>query len=380
MSFFGAEVEVVVFDPWSFMVIPGAFVMILNIDTSEIITGETNNAGSFFASDLFPGQYAILASKLGFRDNTQLVGIGGGSQQITIALVPVSGEPPTEPPTVVDVGFTVVDEIGGRLGGATVFLGDLVGTTNVNGIVILRELPIAVLNWVVSLAGFNNSTGILDTSSITELEVVLIDISQPPPPPLLEHRITVNVLDPSGVPVSGVRIRATRIEGGFDFVILADPNGSAVFNNVLSGTYQIRVLSRSGTVFDEVAVFVGEDVTVSLSVVIQWALSVSSTFGGSTNPSSGRDHFFSDGQIVPVSAKPLPLVYKFNEWDLDGQIFTDNPIDVEMLSDHTIRGAFGLLETQDLIKPLLIIGGIVIVGLLVLRKPRAPTIIIQKSS
>ena len=378
MSFF-TQLEVVSFNPWDMTVVPQALVMVLNINTSEIFMGETNNAGSFFVP-LFPGQYAVLVSKFGFRDNTQLVGVGGPFQQITMAMVPTTGEPPPDPPTVVDVGFTVVDAVGNRVGGATVSLNGFVGATNSFGIVIFRDVPIAVLNWVVSLAGFNDSTGILDTSSITELEVVLIDISQPPPPPLLEHRITVNVLDPTGVPVPGVRIRATRIEGGFDFVILADQNGSAVFNNVLSGTYQIRVLSRSGTVFDEVAVFVGEDVTISLSVVIQWALSVSSTFGGSTDPSSGRDHFFTDGEIVPVSAKPLPLIYKFNEWDLDGQIFTDNPIDVEMLSDHTIHGTFELLETQDLIKPLLIIGGIVIVGLLVLRKPRAPTIIIQKSS
>ena len=366
MSFFGTEVEVVAFNPWTMMVVPNAFVMILNINTSEIITGETNNAGSFFASGLMPGQYAVLVSKLGFRDNTQLIGIGGGSQQITMALIPVSGEPPPVPPTVVDVGFTVVDAAGGRLGGATVVLGSMMGTTNSVGIVIFRDVAIAVLNWVVSLPGFNDSTGILDTSSITELQVLLTDISQPPPPPLLEYTISVNVSDPTGIPVSGVRVRTTRIEGGFDLVFLTDQNGRAMFNNALAGSYQIRVLSRSGTVFDEVSVFVDSDITVSLGIIIQWVLSVSANFGGSTEPSSGRDHFFSNGEVVQVKGMPLPL-YKFSSWDLDGQTFTDNPIPVEMLSDHTIRGTFNLLETQDILRPLLIIGAVVVGGLVLLK-------------
>ncbi len=364
MSFF-TQLEVVSFNPWDMTVVPQALVMVLNINTSEIFMGETNNAGSFFVP-LFPGQYAVLVSKFGFRDNTQLVGVGGAFQQITIALVPTTGEPPPEPSTVVDVGFTVVDAAGGRIAGATVFLEGLEGVTNFNGIVIFREVPIAVLNWAVVLTGFNNSVGVIDTSSITELTVLLTDITQPPPPPLVEHTLSVVVTDPDGKPVPSVRVRASRIEGGFDFVKLTDETGGVVFNNVLTGSYQVRVLSRSGTVFDEVLVFVDQDTTVNLGVVIQWVLSVSANFGGSTTPSSGRDHFFSDGEIVPVKATPLPL-YKFSEWNLDGQTFTSNPINVEMLSDHTIQGVFELLEVQDLTRTVLIVGAVVLGGFLLLK-------------
>ncbi len=365
MSFFEADVLIVVANGWTLDVIPDAVVSFLNLGTGDIFEGRTNAAGDVMFR-VRPGQYGLFVNKSGFREFSQVVGVGLGLIEIPVLMIPSTGTPPIIPPTVVEVGVTVVNEAGNRLGGATVVLGGVVQTTSAFGFAVFPDMPIAVLDWTVSLSGFNDSTGIIDSSRITDFVVVLIDISQPPPPPILEHTITVSVVDTNGTPLPNIRVRVVRREGGFDAARSTDANGLRVFRNALAGTYDVSALSRADAGFDDVTLFVDRDVTVNLSVPLIWLLSVTSEFGGTTDP-SGRNLAFTDGSIVQVKGTPLPL-YKFTGWNLDGQPFTDNPIAVEMLSDHVIHGGFSLVEVPDIQRTLLIVGAVVVGGFLLLRR------------
>ncbi|GAF67326.1 unnamed protein product, partial [marine sediment metagenome] len=316
---------------------------------------------------------AIIVSKAGFRDNSQLVGVGGSFQQIPIALVPSSGDPPPDPPVVTDLRVAVKNEAGAALPGAHVIVGTLGGTTGSYGTIIFKDIAFAVYNWVVSLQGYHDSTGTVDTTKITDFNVVMVELSQPPPPPIIEHTITVVVKDPKGTAVASVRVRAARLEGGFDLISLTNAGGSVVFKNAPTGDYQIRVLSRSGIIFDEALLFVGQNLTVNLSVVIQWLLKVSSSFGGFIDPS--RDTYFADGEVVQVKGTPLPL-FKFVEWELDGEVVTDNPVNVEMTADHTIHATFELLEGEDFTKWLLY-GAIGFGALFVLTRGETKVVVVK---
>lgn len=345
MSFFETELVISVFNAWTLDVVPQAEVVLFNIATSESFIGNTDSAGVYKVW-VTPSQYSIYVNKSGFREFSYVIGVGGSFLDFPVPLIPTSGEPPPIPPTEVDVGITVKNQQGARLQGASVVLADRSGVTNTSGIVIFLSMPIAVLDWSVSLSGFHDTFGIIDTSKLTDLQVVMVPVSEPPPPPILEHTITVVVGDNDGNPIEGIRVRATRKEGGFDSAILTDSNGVTVFKYALTGTYNIYAISRGDVTYDTVEVFVDQDTTINLNVPLLWLLSISSSLGGGTDPAS-RDWFFENGSVIPVTANSV-IGFKFVDWTLDGQTFTENPINVTIDRDHVLHAKFELVDIPDL--------------------------------
>jgi len=70
----------------------------------------------------------------------------------------------------------------------------------------------------------------------------------------------------------------------------------------------------------------------------QYTLTISSTAGGTTDPSPGS-HSYPADTVVRVTAYPVSG-YRFVRWELDGVPKTMNPIDVPMDSDHSLHAVF----------------------------------------
>jgi hypothetical protein len=75
-------------------------------------------------------------------------------------------------------------------------------------------------------------------------------------------------------------------------------------------------------------------------LVPMYTLTITSTTGGSTNPSPGP-HSYEEGTVVSVEASPS-TGYVFDLWVLDGSnVSSDNLISVTMDEDHTLHAIFG---------------------------------------
>lgn len=71
----------------------------------------------------------------------------------------------------------------------------------------------------------------------------------------------------------------------------------------------------------------------------QYALAISATMGGTTNPSPGT-HWYYYGTVVPVRAIP-DTNYLFDYWELDGSNKgSTNPISITMNTNHTLKAYF----------------------------------------
>lgn len=82
----------------------------------------------------------------------------------------------------------------------------------------------------------------------------------------------------------------------------------------------------------------------------QYTLTITSTAGGTTNPSLGN-HTFSEGTTVNVEAIP-DTGYSFDHWELDGKTLTVNPINVIMDANHTLHAFFVIAaETKIYVDP-----------------------------
>jgi len=79
-------------------------------------------------------------------------------------------------------------------------------------------------------------------------------------------------------------------------------------------------------------------IVVGRMIVGQYALTVSSTAGGTTDPTPGSYRYPAD-TVVRVTAYPVSG-YRFVRWELDGVQKTMNPIDVPMDSDHSLHAVF----------------------------------------
>jgi len=76
------------------------------------------------------------------------------------------------------------------------------------------------------------------------------------------------------------------------------------------------------------------------ALVPMYTLTITSTTGGSTNPSPGP-HSYEEGTVVSVEASPS-TGYVFDLWVLDGSnVGSDNLISVTMDEDHTLHAIFG---------------------------------------
>lgn len=73
-------------------------------------------------------------------------------------------------------------------------------------------------------------------------------------------------------------------------------------------------------------------------VVSTYKLNISTTSGGTTDPTPGA-HEYLIGVTVTITANPASG-YKFDNWELDGAVRTENPINILMDKDHTLRAVF----------------------------------------
>ena len=78
-----------------------------------------------------------------------------------------------------------------------------------------------------------------------------------------------------------------------------------------------------------------------------YKLTISTTSGGTTNPSPGT-HTYASGTIAKVTAVP-DINYTFAYWELDGlNVGSNNPIEVLMNSNHTLHAIFALILYYEL--------------------------------
>jgi len=70
----------------------------------------------------------------------------------------------------------------------------------------------------------------------------------------------------------------------------------------------------------------------------EYTLTISATIGGATDPAPGS-YTYPEGTDVTVTAFPDPG-YNFDHWELNGRVYTENPITVRMVADATLRAVF----------------------------------------
>jgi len=75
-------------------------------------------------------------------------------------------------------------------------------------------------------------------------------------------------------------------------------------------------------------------------------ISVEPAGGGTTNPPPGQ-HTYYEGTTVTVTATPASG-YKFDHWELDGQVRTENPTTITMDKDYTLTAYFTPVPTHTL--------------------------------
>ena len=95
-----------------------------------------------------------------------------------IVLTPDVTPPPPPPTETCSVLFTVVDELGNPLEGATVNLNGESGTTDDQGTLLFTDISLKTYDWSVSLAGYAFQSGQVEcTETINyEIPVTLITV------------------------------------------------------------------------------------------------------------------------------------------------------------------------------------------------------------
>ena len=83
-----------------------------------------------------------------------------------IVLTPSDVTPPKR-----SVVFTVVDELGNPLEGATVYLNDDSGTTDDQGTLLFTDLALETYDWSVSLAGYVAQSGQVECTETVTYEI-----------------------------------------------------------------------------------------------------------------------------------------------------------------------------------------------------------------
>jgi uncharacterized membrane protein len=86
------------------------------------------------------------------------------------------------------------------------------------------------------------------------------------------------------------------------------------------------------------------DFRILVSLPSKYTLTISSTAGGTTDPSPGS-YSYPAGTFARVAAHPASG-YSFVRWELDGSPSATNPIDVLMDSDHNLHAVFEAIAPQ----------------------------------
>jgi hypothetical protein len=120
---------------------------------------------------------------------------------------------------------------------------------------------------------------------------------------------------------------------------------TAVVSAYPSSGYNFDHWLLDGAVFSGTPIYIVMDDNHSLQAMftaipppVQHNLTITSTTGGTTYPVPGT-YPFDEGLTVPVEATPAEG-YQFIHWELDGVIYTTNPINILMNSDHTLHAVF----------------------------------------
>ncbi|MEM3697558.1 MAG: PKD domain-containing protein [Candidatus Bathyarchaeia archaeon] len=124
-------------------------------------------------------------------------------------------------------------------------------------------------------------------------------------------------------------------ENGTYATVTALPSANYMFDHwVLDG-------SPAGSI-NPINVLMDRDHTLhAVFAIINYTLTITTTSGGTTNPSPGT-HVYASGTMVEVLAIP-DLNYKFVRWELNGNNVTNNPITILMDKNYTLHAVFALL-------------------------------------
>ncbi|MGB9778502.1 MAG: InlB B-repeat-containing protein, partial [Candidatus Bathyarchaeales archaeon] len=117
--------------------------------------------------------------------------------------------------------------------------------------------------------------------------------------------------------------------------VTALPSANYMFDHwVLDG-------SPAGSV-NPINVLMDRDHTLqAVFAIINYSLTITTTSGGTTNPSPGT-YIYASGSTVEVLAIP-DVNYKFVRWELNGDNVTANPITILMDKNYTLHAVFALL-------------------------------------
>ena len=77
-----------------------------------------------------------------------------------------------------------------------------------------------------------------------------------------------------------------------------------------------------------------------------YVLNIKTTVGGNTDPPPGSYEYY-EGTIVTVTAIP-EATYRFEYWEIDGEIVTDNPITILMDRNYSLTAHFQKLQEYKL--------------------------------
>lgn len=110
----------------------------------------------------------------------------------------------------------------------------------------------------------------------------------------------------------------------------------------IAQTYNVKL-----TVTDSSVPALQVTTQTTATIMPTYTLTVSTTTGGTTNPSSGS-YSYASGTVVQVTALP-DVNYRFVQWGLDGVPRTENPISVVMDADHTLKAVFEYVPPPPLI-------------------------------
>ncbi len=259
MSMFDTEVWITVLEYLRGYPVAGADVTLFDTGSFLETTGKTDGNG-IFKTFVRTSRYILTVSASGYRDWVLEVGIGGTLFEQLAVLITDSPEPPIDPPVVVDVAIHVNDSSGNPVVGASVSLDGMSRTTNWAGIAYFAEIGISLYDYVVVAEGFHDASGVIDVNNIKDLYLTLTQVEEPPPDPVLEYTLTVQVKYMDGSPAGSVAVSTVRLEGGYSNGGLTDSNGIIQFTNALLGNYRTTVGS------DQKEVYLDRDKTVLFQI------------------------------------------------------------------------------------------------------------------
>jgi hypothetical protein len=256
------DVRVMVYDAYTALMIPNASVTLFEIMYGTSYSQATDSSGVAYFFNLPSSRYSVSVDKSGYRESNSEIGIGGDYLEVDVPLQPTGGSPPPNPPVVTDLGFYVVDANGVQVSGASVYLAG-VGTqlTNSFGRTIFLQVGLFTYSFTVSKSGYNEASGTVDASHVVDQTVTMTLVSQPPPPPIVEHIVTVAVTNQTGTPLTGINVQIAKVDGGYSNAKATGLNGSAVFTRAPTGTYGVTV--NNGVMN---MVFVDRDLTVTFAI------------------------------------------------------------------------------------------------------------------